>query len=48
MGAEQVYVGAHYLGDDVVGALTGIGAAILVRQIYRPETRLDRLVSCIF
>lgn len=41
----RVYVGIHYVGDVLTGALTGIAAAVLVWQFYRPGTRVDRLIT---
>lgn len=45
---SRVYVGIHYTGDVVAGALTGIVAAVAVLGLYRPGTRLDRLITGIF
>jgi undecaprenyl-diphosphatase len=42
---SRVYVGTHYATDILGGAATGIFAAILVRQLYRAGTRMDRLVT---
>lgn len=42
---SRVYVGIHYLGDVLGGAVTGIIAALLVRRVYREGTRIDRLVT---
>lgn len=42
---SRVYVGIHYAGDVLAGALTGLAAALLVSKLYRPGTRLDRLVT---
>lgn len=42
---SRVYVGIHYAGDVMAGALTGIVAAILVRRLYRQGTTLDQLIT---
>ncbi|GES49784.1 MULTISPECIES: phosphatase PAP2 family protein [Rhizobium] len=42
---SRVYVGTHYVGDVMGGVLTAVFAAILVKTLYRPETRLDRFVT---
>lgn len=44
---SRVYIGTHYVGDVLGGAVTGIVAAILIRALYREGTRLDRLVTSI-
>lgn len=41
----RVYVGIHYAGDVLAGAMTGIVAALIVWKLYRPGTRLDRLIT---
>ena len=45
---SRVYVGTHYFGDILGGAATACLAAMLVKLAYRPDTRLDRLVTGIF
>lgn len=42
---SRVYVGTHYLGDVLGGAATGIVAAIVVRILYRENSRLDRFAT---
>jgi undecaprenyl-diphosphatase len=42
---SRVYIGTHYLGDVMGGVLTAVFGAILVKTLYRPETRLDRFVT---
>ena len=42
---SRVYVGTHYVSDVMGGMLTAFFAAILVKTLYRPETRLDRFVT---
>lgn len=42
---SRVYVGIHYSGDVFAGALTGILAALIVWKLYRPDTKLDRLIT---
>lgn len=44
---SRVYVGTHYVGDVLGGAVTGIVAAALVRALYREGTRLDRRITSI-
>lgn len=44
---SRVYVGTHYVGDILGGAVTAIVAAALVRVFYREGTRLDRFVTAI-
>ena len=42
---SRVYVGIHFAGDVVAGAVTGVLAALLVWKLYRPGTGLDRLIT---
>ena len=42
---SRVYVGIHFAGDVLAGALTGILAAVVVWKLYRQGTPLDRLVT---
>ncbi|WP_028749208.1 phosphatase PAP2 family protein [Rhizobium mesoamericanum] len=44
---SRVYIGTHYLSDVMGGVLTAVFAAILVKALYRQETRLDRFVTSI-
>lgn len=44
---SRVYVGIHYAGDVLGGALTGLAAAVVVWKLYREGTRADRLVTSI-
>jgi undecaprenyl-diphosphatase len=44
---SRVYVGTHYVGDVLGGAVAGIVAAALVSVFYREGTRLDRFVTAI-
>lgn len=48
MMVSRVYVGIHYSGDVLAGATTGVLAALAVSKLYRPGTRLDRLITGIF
>ncbi len=45
---SRVFVGIHYVGDVLGGALTGAIAAVIVAAGYRRETRLDRFLTGIF
>jgi undecaprenyl-diphosphatase len=45
MMVSRVYVGTHYAGDVLGGALTGVIAAALIRVFYREGTRADRLIT---
>lgn len=42
---SRVFIGMHYVGDILGGALTAMLAAILVSMIYREGTRLDAFVT---
>lgn len=42
---SRVYVGTHYFTDILGGALTGIGAAAIVRWAYREDSRFDRFAT---
>jgi undecaprenyl-diphosphatase len=44
---SRVYVGVHYAGDVLGGALTGIIAAAVVHSIYLAGTRADRFITSI-
>ena len=42
---SRVYIGTHYVGDVLGGALTGMLAAIVARWAYRRDTRLDMFLT---
>ncbi|MBB6409860.1 membrane-associated phospholipid phosphatase [Mesorhizobium sangaii] len=42
---SRIYIGTHYLTDVVGGAITGVLGAIVVRLVYRENSRLDKLVT---
>ncbi len=42
---SRVYLGIHYVGDVMGGALTGLVAALAVTGLYREGTRADRLIT---
>lgn len=45
IGISRIYIGTHYAGDVLGGAVTGVAAAFLVRAAYREGSRVDRLVT---
>jgi membrane-associated phospholipid phosphatase len=47
LAVSRVYIGTHYVGDVLGGAVTGIVAAFVVWAAYREGSKLDRLVSSI-
>ncbi len=47
LAVSRVYIGTHYVGDVLGGAVTGIVAAFVVRTAYREGSKLDRLVTSI-
>jgi undecaprenyl-diphosphatase len=42
---SRVYVGMHYTSDILGGAAVAIVAALLVKQFYKPNTKLDRWIT---
>jgi undecaprenyl-diphosphatase len=42
---SRVYVGMHYTSDILGGATVAMIAAFLVKQCYRPDTKLDRWIT---
>ncbi len=45
---SRVYIGIHYVGDVLGGAVTGLLAAAAVTALYRPGSRINRLLTGIF
>jgi undecaprenyl-diphosphatase len=45
---SRVFIGTHYVGDVLGGAVTGAMAAVLVRSLYREGTAIDRLLTRLF
>lgn len=48
LAVSRVYVGIHYVGDILAGALTGITASALVHATYRTDSRLARALVRVF
>jgi len=44
---SRIYVGTHYAGDILGGIATGTLAAFVVSRLYRPGSRLDRMLTAI-
>ena len=44
---SRVYIGIHYFGDVVGGASTAVLAALVVRALYREDSRFDRMLVAI-
>jgi undecaprenyl-diphosphatase len=42
---SRVFVGLHYVGDIVGGAVTGIIAALVVSILFKRYTRIDRVLT---
>jgi undecaprenyl-diphosphatase len=42
---SRVYIGIHYVGDVLGGAVTGLLAATVVNALYRPGSRFDRFLT---
>jgi len=42
---SRVYIGTHYVSDIGGGMLTALIAALLVTALYKPETRLNRMIT---
>lgn len=42
---SRVYIGIHYVGDVLGGAVTGLLAAAVVAALYRPGSRADRFLT---
>lgn len=45
---SRVYIGTHYVSDVVGGAFTGIAAALLVRLLFRENSRMDVMLTRIW
>ncbi len=45
LAVSRVYIGTHFLGDVLGGAVTGVAAAATVRASYREGTHADRLIT---
>lgn len=45
---SRIYVGVHFAGDVLGGALTGTLAAVVVAHCFRRDSRLDRILTGIF
>jgi len=45
LAVSRIYIGTHFLGDVVGGAITGTAAAAAVRAAYWEGTRADRLIT---
>jgi undecaprenyl-diphosphatase len=45
---SRVFIGTHYVSDILGGAVTGVIAAVLVRNLYREGTVIDRLLTRLF
>ena len=48
VGLSRVFIGTHYVSDVLGGYATALMAALLVRSVYRPGTRLDAAITNIF
>lgn len=44
---SRVFIGMHYAGDVLGGALTAVLAALIVARVYREGTKLDTFVTSI-
>jgi undecaprenyl-diphosphatase len=42
---SRVYIGTHFVGDVLGGAMTAVTAAMLVRVFYWQGTHADRLIT---
>lgn len=42
---SRIYVGMHYASDILGGAAVALLAAFIIKSLYRPDTRLDRLIT---
>jgi len=42
---SRVYIGIHYAGDVLGGALTGLAGALAARALYPAGSRLDRFIT---
>jgi undecaprenyl-diphosphatase len=42
---SRIFVGTHYMSDILGGAAVALVAAYIVKQLYRPDTKIDRWIT---